>query len=191
MVLPVADSRFFSSQVQISNSIRRFWVDMIRLFRLYITRTLLNLGTPHIKDSISMRLNRAVDELQVLLLQYYGEDIANQVHADFLEFIYHLQKMIEAYASRDENAIVKQRNTLFLLANKYAQSFALMNNYYDKNTIQELYYAFISSVENQVVSIMNEDYERDLDEYEKFMDVGLRLADEFAYGMLRQFIAPE
>ena len=135
-----------------------------------------------------MRLNKAVDDLRELLLQYYGEDIANQVHTNFLEFIFELQQMIEAYANRDESAIVQHRNNLFFLANKYAQSFALMSNYYDRNTMQELYYAFISSVENQVISIMNDDYERDLDEYEKFMDVGLRLADEFTYGMLRQFI---
>ncbi len=34
---------------------------------------------------------------------------------------------------------------------------------------------------------MNNDYTRDLEEYDRFMNIAYRLADEFINGVLRQF----
>ncbi|MEL7602793.1 MAG: hypothetical protein AAGU77_06510 [Bacillota bacterium] len=179
--------RFLPPQVQLSNAIRRFWVDVNRLIRIYITRTIFNVGVQESKDGVNESFRRIANGLRNLLAQYYGEDVANQVQADFLDYIYHLQQMIEAYADGDEQAIARHRNDLYFLTNRFAQSYAVINNYYDRAVIQALFHELIHLVENQVVSIMNEDYVRDLEEYEKFMDVTYRLADEFVYGILRQF----
>jgi len=181
------DERFLPPQVQFSNSIRRIWVDIIRLIRVYITRTLFNVGVQESKDAVNVRIERTASELRNLLLQYYGEDISNQVYRNFLDFIYDLEQLIEAYANMDEEAVVQHRNDLFFLANNFAQSYAVINTYYNRAVIQELFYEFINSVENQVISIMKNDYTRDLEEYDRFMNIAYRLADEFIYGILRQF----
>ncbi len=109
------DERFLPPQVQFSNSIRRIWVDIIRLIRVYITRTLFNVGVQESKDAVNVRIERTASELRNLLLQYYGEDISNQVQANLLDFIYHLEELIEAYANMDEEAVVQHRNDLFFL----------------------------------------------------------------------------
>ena len=180
-------ARFLPPQVQISNEIRKFLVDIDRLARVYIARTLLNVGVQPTKDAVNERFRSAVAEFGNLMLQYYGEDIANQVQKDALTFINHFEQMVDAYANRDEKAVEQSRNALYFLANKYAQSYALVNNFFQKDVILPLFYEWINLAENQIVSILNKDYARELKEYDEFMDVTYRLADEFIYGMLRQF----
>ena len=185
------DKRFLPPQVELSNSVREIWVDMIRLIRVYITRTLFNVGVQESKDAVDLRLRRTATELRNLLIPYYGEDAGNQVQANFLEFIYHLEQLIEAYANMDPDAIAQHRAHLQFLASNFSQSYAIINSYYNRTVVQQLFYEFINSVENQVISIMNNDYTADLEEYDRFMSIAYRLADEFIYGILRQsFYSP-
>ncbi len=180
-------ARFLPPRVQISNAIREFLVDVNRLTRIYITRTLFRKGEQPSKEAVNARFARAAAELRDLLVQYYGEDISNQIQSDFETYIYYIEQLIDAYATNDETAIVQNRNTLYYLANRFAQTYALANNFLDRDVIQALFYQLIDLVENQIVSIKNEDYARDLEEYDTFMDVSYRLADEFTYGLLRQY----
>lgn len=180
-------ARFLPPQVQISNAIRKFLVDINRLTRIYIARTLLNVGVQPTKDAVNERFRSTVAEFRNLLLEYYGEDISNQVQNDSLTFINHFEQMVDAYAKRDENAIEQSRNALYFLANQYAQRYALINNYFDRNVILALFYEWINLAENQIVSLLNKDYARELKEYDEFMNVTYRMSDEFIYGMLRQF----
>jgi hypothetical protein len=179
--------RFLPPQVQLSNAIRRIWVDVNRLTRIYITRTLFNVGAQESKDAVNEGFSRIANELRNQLMQYYGEDIANQVQADFLDYVYHLEQLIDAYANRDEQAVALHRSHLYFLTDKFAQNYAVINNYYDRDVIQALFHEIIYLIENQIVSIMNQDYVRDLEEYDKFMEITYRLADEFVYGILRQY----
>jgi hypothetical protein len=179
--------RFLPPQVRLSNAIRRIWVDVNRLIRIYITRTIFNVGVRESTGAVNESFKRIADELRNLLVQYYGEDIANQVQADFLDYIYHMEQMIDAYANKDEQAVALHRSHLYFLTDKFAQSYAVMNNYYDKDVILALFHELIYLIENQIMSIMNQDYARDLEEYDKFMNITYRLADEFVYGILRQF----
>ncbi len=185
------DKRFLPPQVQLSNSVREIWVDMIRLIRVYITRTLFNVGVQESKDAVDLRLKKTAAQLRELLIPYYGEDVGNQVQVNFLDFIYQLERLIDAYGNNDQDAIAQHRMNLQYLANNFSQSYAIINSYYNRAVVQQLFYEFINSVENQVISIIYNDYSADLKEYDRFMNVAYRLADEFIYGILRQsFYSP-
>ena len=183
---PIIDKRFLPPQVELSNSVRQMWVDMVRLIRVYITRTLFNVGVHESKDAVDLHLKRTAAELRDLLIPYYGEDVGNQVQENFLDFIYQLEQLIDSYGNKDQHAIVQHRKNLQFLANNFSQSYAIINSYYNRAVVQELFYEFIDSVEKQVISIMNNDYSADLEEYDRFMSIAYRLADEFIYGILRQ-----
>ncbi len=174
-------------RIQLSNSIHRTWVDIDLLIRGYIVTTLFNIGGQASKDAINANLERIAEELRNLLVQYYNDDIADLMKADFLNFIDHIKQLIEAYANRDEYAVIRNRSELYSLANTYAQNYAVANRYLNRAAIQKLFYELINSVENQIISIQNQDFERDIEEYKAFVDIGFQLADEFAYGILRQF----
>ena len=186
MEQPIVE-RFLPPQVQLSNTIRKIWVDMNRLIRGYIVSVVFNVGGQASKDAINAALERVSQELRSLIIQYYSDDIGNQVQTDFYNFIYHLEQMIEAYSVKDEKAVTQHRNSLYFFANIYAQSYAVINNYLNRATIKALFYELINSVENQIISALDQDFVRDIEEYEAFMNIAYRLADEFTFGFLRQF----
>lgn len=191
MESPAIDKRFLPPQVQLSNSVRELWVDMVRLIRAYITSTLFNVGVQESKDAVDLRLKRTAAQLRELVIQYYGEDVGNQVQENFLNFIYHIERLIDAYGNMDQAAIVQHRMNLQYLANNFSQGYAIINRYYNRAVVQQLLNEFVNSVENQVISIMYNDYSADLEEYDRLMNIAYRLADEFIYGILRQsFYSP-
>lgn len=179
--------RFLPPQVQLANAIREFLVDVNRLTRVYVARTLLNVGVRPTKAAVNTRLQNAAAKFRNLLVKYYGEDIANQIQTDFMTFINYFEQMVDAYAIHDQDAVAQYSNALYYLADKDAQSYALINNYFDKDVIRTLLYDWIALAQNQIVSIMEGNHERELEEYDQFMDITYRLADEFIYGTLRQF----
>lgn len=186
MEQPIVE-RFLPPQVRLSNTIIKIWVDINRLIRGYIVSAIFNVGGQASKDAINADLERVAQELRNLIIQYYSDDIGNQVQADFFNYIYHLEQMIEAYSNNDEKAVSQHRNHLFFFANIYAQSYAVINNYLSRATIETLFYRLVNSVEKQIISAIDQDFVRDIEEYEAFMTIAYRLADEFTYGMLRQF----
>lgn len=174
-------------RIQLSNSIYKIWSDITLLIRGYIFNALFNIGGQTSKDAINANLERTAQELRDFLLQYYSDDIADQMKSDFLNYIDHLKRLIQAYADGDEYAIAQNRNDLYFLANKYSQNYAVINQYFNRDAIQALYYALLNLVENQIISLQNQDFARDIEEYRQFVNIGFQLADEFTYGMLRQF----
>ncbi len=174
-------------RVQLSNIIHEIFIEINRLVRGYISTTLFKIGDQSSKAAISANLEKIAQALRNLFIQYYSDEIGNQLKADFLDFIDRIKQLIEAYANRDENAVIRIRNELYFLANTYARNYAVINRYFNKETLQSLFYAYINSVENQVVSILNQDYAKDIEEYGVMNDIGYRLADEITYGLLRQF----
>ena len=177
----------FHPQIQLSNSIHKFWMDFITLIRDYVITTLFKFGGQESKDAINANLERIAEELRNSLIQSYGDDVADQMKEDFLKLAYYFTQMIEAYAKGDEYAVIQNRNNLYFLANAYAQNYALINRYLNRTAMQTLFYALINSLENQIISLINQDYLRDIEEYKSFVYSGFQLADEFTYGMLRQF----
>ncbi len=178
-------------RVQLSNVIHEIFIEINRLIRAYINTTLYNIGDQNRKLAISANLEKIAQELRDFLIQYYSDEIADHIKADFLAFIDHIKQLIEAYATGDENAVIKTRNELYYLANINARNYAEINRDLNREALQSMLYAFIYSVENQIVGILNQDYAKDIEQYENFNDITYGLADEITYGILRQFYSGE
>ena len=174
-------------KVELSNIIHEIFIEINRSVRGYLSTALFKIGDQNSKAAISANFENIAQKLQEVFNQYDSDYIGDRVKADFLNFMDHIEQLIEAYANRDENAVIRIRNELYYLANIFARNLALINRYLNRESLQALFYAYITSIENQIVDILNQDYEKDIEEYGKFNDIAYGLANEFTYGILRQF----
>jgi hypothetical protein len=178
-------------RVQLSNIIHEIFIEINRLVRGYLSTTLFNIGDQQSKAAISANMENIAQKLREVFNQYDSDYISDRVKADFLNFMDHIEQLVDAYANRDENSVIRIRNELYYLANIFARNLSVISRYFSREALQTLLYGYINSIENQIVSILNQDYAKDIEEYGVMNEIGYRLADEITYGILRQFYSEE
>lgn len=179
--------KFLPGQVELSNTIRRLWVDNNRWIRTLISRILFNIGGREGRESVEIRLAQIASDFGNLFAQYYGEEVGHNIRVNYLRYIDALELLIEAYRDNDLAAATTQRQILYGIADELAREYSKINKYWDMPTLQILLYELINDTENQIISILAGDYVKDIEEYDAFMEQAYRISDELTYGMLRQF----
>ena len=176
--------RFLPNQVEISNTIRRYWVDTARWLRNVVYSNILNLGN---HEAIEARLNQTADAFGALFTQFYGQETGNRVRASFLQFFDAVKEMVEAYQINDAAAIEQQRASMYAAADELAEILSQVNRYWDRMTLQALLHVLAASAESQIANIATGNYEQEIEAYDQFIEQIYRISDEFTYGILRQF----
>lgn len=179
--------KFLPGQVELSNTIRELWVDNNRWIRALISRILFNIGGQEGREAVEIRLAQIGNDFGNLFAQYYGEEVGQNVRANYLRYIDALGLLIEAYRDNDLAAATAQRQILYEIADELARELSRINRYWDMPTLQILLYEMINDTENQIISILAGDYVKDIEQYDSFMEQAYRISDEVTYGMLRQF----
>ena len=174
-------------QVELSNMIRRLWVDNNRCVRTLISRILFDIGGQEGKEAVEIRLAQIASDFGNLFAQYYGEEVGHDIRVNYLRYIDALESLIEAYRDNDLAAATMYRRILYGIADELAREYSQINKYWDMPTLQILLYELINDTEDQIISILAGDYVKDIEEYDAFMEQAYRIADELTYGMLKQF----
>lgn len=176
--------RLLPSQVELSNTIRRLWVDSNRWIRAFIISIIFNLGN---REAIEARLGQIADAFAGLFTQYYSQQVGDRVRENYLRYVQNLELMTEAYRDNNLEAVAEQRKVLYGIADELAQEYSRINRYWDMATMQILLHELVDATERQIMSITAGDFVSDIEANDKFMEQAYRLADELTYGMLRQF----
>lgn len=177
--------RFLPGQVELSNTIRKLWVDNNRWIRALIISIVFNLRN---REAIEVRLEKIADAFAGLFTQYYGQNIGDRVRENYLRYIQNLEMMIEAYRDNNLEGVAQQRQVIYGIADELAQEYSQINRYWDMATMQILLHELLDATESQIMSITSGDFAKDIEECDRFMEQAYRLADELTYGMLRQFL---
>ncbi len=145
--------KFLPGQVELSNTIRELWVDNNRWIRTLISRILFDIGGQEGREAVEIRLAQIGNDFGNLFAQYYGEEVGQNVRANYLRYIDELELLIEAYRDNDLAAATTQRQILYEIADELARELSRINRYWDMPTLQILLYEMINDTENQIISI--------------------------------------
>ncbi len=172
------------NQVALSNTIRRLWVDNSQWIRAYIYSILYGIGD---RAAIEARLGRVAEGLGIFFEQYYGEEVARKISANYKRYIEELARMAEAYRNGDLALVSTQREVLYDTADELAALYAHVNRFFDQPTIQIMLYELINNIEKEITSILTGNYTQEIEAHDELTDQAYRLADETASGIYRQF----
>ena len=172
------------NQIELSNTVRKLWVDNSQWVRALIYSIFLNIGN---RSAIEARLNRVAEEFGTLFSRYYGEETGNKVRANYLRYVLALETMLEAYRDNNVPVILEQRDQLYKTSDELAQLLAHVNRYWDLATLQVLLYELVNDTENEIAHIGTSDFAQEIQAHDQLVDQGYRVADELTSGILRQF----
>ena len=176
--------RTLPSDVELSNTIRKNWINIARWTRNFILSETLNLGN---RDTIVQRLLQTTNEIGGLFAQYYGPEVGDSVTTIYQDYVRNLQSMIIAYQNSDVGAIEQAREALNKNTNDLADVLSRANRYWDKPTLQILFQVLVESNENQIAGIVEGNSDREVAAYDQFIEQVYNISDELTYGIIRQF----
>ena len=176
--------RILPSDVELSNTIRRSWVNTAGWIRNFILSSVFGILE---RDTIVRRLYQTIDETGIFYTQYYGEEVGNRVRTIYQNYFRDVDSMIEAYQSGNMEAIEQARASMYKDADEFAALLSSINRFWDYATLQALFYVLVESTEGEIAGVITGDYEKEVAAYDQYVEQIYDISDELTYGMIRQF----
>lgn len=126
---------FLPYDVELSNTIRKNWINVARLLRNSILSSVVGLGSREISIQ---RLSQTADESGRFYAQYYGEEVENAVRTNYLNYFQNVQSLIEAYLAGNMDAAEQIQAQMYANADELAAQLSTLNRYWDFATLQAL-----------------------------------------------------
>ncbi len=184
MFISQPPERFLPMQVELSNSIRRSWMDLARYLRSLILSYTLNLGN---QAAIEERLKGIATGAQTQFSQFYGPQVGDRIKQIYLDYFHSVHELIKAYLANNQEDIRLYRELMYGNADEVSQLLASVNRYWDRATLQAMLYVLVNDTEKQIANLVSGNYVQDVESYDEYVDEIYRISDELTYGLFQQF----
>lgn len=172
------------SQVQLSNTIRRLWIEHVLWTRFFILSTAFSL--PDLQP-VTERLLQNPDDFAKQLKPFYGEQKAHQFKQLFTDHLMIAAKLVNAAKAGETAEADKQRKLWYANAEDIARFLASINPFWDMSEWRNLLFAHLRMTENEAVFILTSEYKKGINEYDDIQAEALRMADVMTHGIVHQF----
>jgi len=173
-----------SNQVQLSDTIRRLWMEHVLWTRFFILSTAFSL--PDLQFVTQRLLQNPVDFARVLK-PLYGQQAAMQFERLFTDHLLIAAQLVNAAKAGDTAQVDEQRRKWYTNAEDIARFLASINRFWSEAQWRNLMFDHLRMTENEAVYILTEQYEKGIREYDRIQAQALEMADVMTRGIIRQF----
>lgn len=178
------DNGLSRRQLEISNTIRRLWMEHVLWTRLFIISAVFNL--PDLSFVTQRLLQNPIDFARVLQ-PLYGKQTAMQFKELLTDHLLIAARLVDAAKAVDNTEAANQREIWFDNAEEIAKFLASINPFWNEHTWKRLLFEHLRFTENEAVYILTGQYERSIREYDAIQAEALQMADVMTNGIIRQF----
>lgn len=172
------------SQLQISNTIRRLWIEHVLWTRFFIVSTAFDL--PDLQ-AVTQRLLQNPDDFAKELRPLYGRQTAAQFKQLFTDHLLIAAELVNAAKAGDSAKVESQRRRWYANAEEIAGFLASINPFWNKRTWRSMLFEHLRMTENEAVFVLSGQYEESIREYDSIQAQALQMADVMTGGIIRQF----
>lgn len=172
------------NQLQLSNTIRRLWIEHVLWTRFFILSTAFSL--PDLQF-VTERLLQNPDDFAKALKPFYGEQIAMQFKRLLTDHLLIAAQLVNAAKAGNTAEVDKQRRLWYSNAENIAGFLASINPFWSKTQWRDLLFDHLRMTENEAVFILTGQYEEGIKEYDRVQAEALIMADVMTGGIIRQF----
>jgi hypothetical protein len=171
-------------QLQLSNTIRRLWIEHVLWTRFFIVSAVSNLrDLPFVTQRL---LQNPVDFAKVLQ-PFYGRETAKQFERLLTEHLLIAAELVNALIAGKKGRVEELRKKWFVNAKEIAAFLACINPFWSERTWRELLFDHLRMTENEAVLYFNRQFEKSIKEYDAIQAEALEMAEEMTFGIIRQF----
>lgn len=171
-------------RAQLSETIRRLWIEHVLWTRFFIVSTAFTLAD---LPFVTQRLLQNPKDFARLLCPLYGEQKAKKFERLFTEHLLIAAQLVNAAKAGDNAEVERQRKKWYANAESIARFFACINPFWCERRWKKLLFDHLRMTENEAVQILSGEYERSIAQYDEIQAQALKMADVMTCGIIRQF----
>jgi hypothetical protein len=179
-----ANSSMSNRQSQLSNAMRRLWMEHVMWTRSFIISTAANLGD---LQFVTKRLLRNPDDFADMLRPLYGNENAMKFKNFFTDHLMIAAELVNAAKAGDKITADAKREKWYQNAEDIANVLSEINSYWNRNIWLTMLSDHLNMTENEAVQILTGQYDASITQYDAIQKEALEMADYMSSGIIRQF----
>ncbi|CAN7189106.1 glycosyltransferase [Paenibacillus sp. LjRoot56] len=172
------------AKVKLKQDMRRLWVDHVGWTRSYIVSAIA--GVADQKDVLA-RLLKNQQDIGDAIKPYYGDAAGNKLAELLREHIQLAGGVIDAAKSGNQADLAKFNKELYRNADDIAKFLNAANPNWSQKEQQDMLYAHLQFITDQVTARLKKDWNADILAYDKGADHMMMYADMLSDGIIKQF----
>lgn len=179
-----ADNRPMQRQNQLSNTLRRLWMEHVMWTRSFIISTASNLGD---LQYVSNRLLRNPADFADVLRPFYGNEAAMRFKNLLTDHLLIAADLVNAAKAGDTKTADEKRMKWYDNASDIADFLGGINPYWSRSVWQTMLDDHLKMTENEAAQILGGQYAASISQYDSIQKEALEMADYMTSGITRQF----
>jgi len=171
-------------ELQLSNTLRRLWVEHVMWTRSFIVSTAADLGD---LDAVTKRLLQNPVDFSNVLKPLYGSQRAKRFEDLFTDHLLIAAQLVNAAKEGNAGAVSEQRNKWYANAEDIARFLSEINPYWNRMDWQSMLFDHLRMTENEAVQFLTRQYAASIDQYDSIQEQALKMADVMIFGIINQF----
>lgn len=171
-------------RIYLTNLFRKLWEQHVMWTRSFIISTAADLGD---LELVTQRLLRNPVDTAEVLRWYYGAEKANEFERLLTAHLNIAGQLVNAAKQGDAAAVADLRKQWYANADEIAAFLAAINPCWIEEWWRSMFYEHLELTEQEAVYRLNGEYAKDIAIYDKIEEEALKMADEMANGIIRQF----
>lgn len=172
------------SKVKLNQDLRRLWVDHVGYTRSYIISAVAGLEDQ--KDVLA-RLLKNQQDMGDAVKPFYGDAAGNKLAELLKEHIQLAASVVNAAKSGNQADLAKFNKEWYRNADDIAKFLSAANPNWSQKEQQDMLYAHLQFVTDQVTARLKKDWKADILAYDKNEDHMMMYADILSDGIIKQF----
>ena len=172
------------SMVQLSNNLRKLWIDHVVWTRAYIVSAI---GGLEDQEEVLARLLQNQQDLGNAIKPVYGEEAGNKLAGLLREHILIAGKIVAAAKSGNQADVAKLNKNWYRNADDIAQFLSSANPNWSNKELKELLHQHLQLLTDDVVARLGKNWDADIRTFDKAENHIIKLADVLSAGIIKQF----
>lgn len=184
MPLPQSTQCISQLEVDYRNDNRSLWEEHVAWTRMAIISLVNDL--PDIEFVLARLLKNATD-MGDMVRTLYGEQAATTYAALIQEHLLIAADLVKASLAGDEQAAAQAEQKWYENADQIAQFLSSVNPFLSEDEMREMFYHHLELTKQEAVSMMNQDYEKDIAIYDEIEKQAREMADTISDAMVQLY----
>lgn len=172
------------AEVDYRNDMRSLWEEHVAWTRMAIIS--LTFDLPDI-DFVLARLLKNATDMGDMIRTLYGEEAAETYAKLIQEHLLFAADLVKASLAGDEEAAMLAEQNWYDNADQIARFLNSVNPYLPENDVREMFYHHLDLTKQEAVSMINKDYQKDIEIYDEIEKQAREMADTISDAMVKLY----
>ncbi|QHI71754.1 hypothetical protein [Aminipila terrae] len=160
---------------------RIIWRDFANWIRAYLISVYAGFDN---QPAVEEKINAVILKNSNILSSVFGEQIAGQYVELTSNFFSIVKSLVDAQRKGDAEAVDEYTKQLYENADQRAAFLSEINPFWLESEWKNFLYQFIQMTIDQSTTLLNKDYEKNIEVYDKILNLTSKMGDYYAQGIL-------